>query len=209
MTTAVPGSQVQRFEPQPSQSGRGLKFGLSLSALAIVWSIYRFATGHSGDPLTWITAGVGVLMVVIAILSSRTDTTPLTFIVGPDYIARDQPEKTAFQLGWAEISAAELVHEHFNNTFWFEFRPTKVKLYERNPAILFYKVKGEDDADEIYRVLVNDGTDQMEAVHAALVACGRRRYRGQRSVTIKEDQDRRKKNRSFLKDKRAAKKTSR
>lgn len=184
------------FVPQQARNGRGLVLGIILSVLTFGFGIVWLATGHFTDPLTWVCLAAGLAMVGIAWSIHRGDRSVMNFQVGPDAVGRTLPPRTAFTLPWAEIKSSRLIHEHYNNTVWLEVDPVRPGLFERSPALAFYKAKTERPGDpERYRILFNDGTDQLEQVDAALRRFGGSSYNGQAAVTLKENQKRRQRRR--------------
>lgn len=184
------------FVPQQARNGRGLVLGIALSVLALGFGLIWLTTGHVADPLTWVCLLAGLAMLGIAWSIHRGDQTVMDFQVGPDAVGRTRPPRTAFELAWSEIRTSRLVHEHYNNTVWLEVEPMRPGLFERLPALAFYKTKTQlPNEPERYRILLNDGTDQLDEVDAALRRFGGRRYEGRTAATIKDDQERRRRRR--------------
>lgn len=189
-----------RFVPQQGRNGRGLVLGIVFSVLALGFGVVWLATGHLADPLTWVCLAAGIIMLGIAWSIRRGDSTVMDFSVDAAGLSRTLPPRTAFTLPWAEIKACRLVHEHYNNTIWVEIDPGRPGLFDRHPSLAFYKMTTQrPDDPEQYRILFNDGTDQLEQVDTALQRFGGRRYQGRTQVTLKEDQDRRRRRRMPLK----------
>ncbi len=189
-----------RFVPQQARNGRGLVLGIALSVLALGFGLVWLVTGHVADPLTWVCLAAGLAMLGIAWSIRRGDQTVMDFTVDAHGVGRSLPPRTAFALPWSEVKASRLVHEHYNNTVWLEVDPARPELFERHTALAFYKTTTQRPGDsEQYRILFNDGIDQLDEVDAALRRFGGRRYQGRTEVTIKEDQARRQRKRMPLK----------
>ncbi len=189
-----------RFVPHQARNGRGLVLGIALSVLALGFGLVWLATGHVADPLTWVCLAAGLVMLGIAWSIHRGDQTVMDFTVGAQGVGRALPPRTAFALPWSEVKSCRLVHEHHNNTVWLEVDPARPELFQRRPDLAFYKATTErPDDPERYRILFNDGVDQLDDVDAALRRFGGRRYEGRTQVTLKEDQARRQRRRMPLK----------